>query len=561
MKPAYSYQRFSSTRQKKGDSTRRQNNAALEFCKSHKLTLVDTFRDDGISAFKGKNFSNESALGEFLRLVENGTVQQGSVLVVENMDRLSRQSILPCLAKFSEIISKGVSIGVISQNRIFDVKSVTDNPMELILVLVEFARANNESQTKSTRSKSVIQSKIERVKTGEKIWFGVQKPSWVVSLKDGKFMLDETKVALVRDIFTRYLRGQSCNNIANELNVAKVSTLRNMLNGIWTNSTVAELLRNKNAIGWFGINDQEFDNYFPAIISPADYKKVQTRLDINVKNRGGSKYGLVRNLYKGLAYCAECGQVLELKLGSYRDVKGGLNHYAQYICRGVKQHTGCTNEGRVAVSSVELAIFESVLFKHPRELSKEDTHLDISQLKDLENELAKVQLTIDRLAEMVADGDLQEVGALKDRLKARVKDRDILLKKINIEKNRVNQKTEFPKATSTLFSILPLKKSDQKKNAQWYQDYNCFVENTENRKILKNLMPNIFERITLRFTVDESKPAKTTTDITCNFIGGERITARIIASSSYTIIAQNDPVTKTQNLFRFTNSGRRLPVK
>ena len=167
-----------------------------------------------------------------------------------------------------EIISKGVSIGVISQNRIFDVKSVTDNPMELILVLVEFARANNESQTKSTRSKSVIQSKIERVKTGEKIWFGVQKPSWVVSLKDGKFMLDETKVALVRDIFTRYLRGQSCNNIANELNVAKVSTLRNMLNGIWTNSTVAELLRNKNAIGWFGINDQEFDNYFPAIISP-----------------------------------------------------------------------------------------------------------------------------------------------------------------------------------------------------------------------------------------------------------------------------------------------------
>src|ERR1039458_6490232 len=107
MKPAYSYQRFSSTRQKKGDSTRRQNNAALEFCKSHKLTLVDTFRDDGISAFKGKNFSNESALGEFLRLVENGTVQQGSVLVVENMDRLSRQSILPCLAKFRKSSAKG----------------------------------------------------------------------------------------------------------------------------------------------------------------------------------------------------------------------------------------------------------------------------------------------------------------------------------------------------------------------------------------------------------------------------------------------------------------------
>jgi DNA invertase Pin-like site-specific DNA recombinase len=120
MRSAYSYQQFSSTRQNKGDSSRRQSNAAITFCKAHGLVLVETFRDDGISAFKGKKFPNESALGEFLHLVENDTIKQGSVLVVENMDRLSRQSILPCLAKFSEIISKGVSIGVMSQNRIYD---------------------------------------------------------------------------------------------------------------------------------------------------------------------------------------------------------------------------------------------------------------------------------------------------------------------------------------------------------------------------------------------------------------------------------------------------------
>ena len=103
MRTAYSYQRFSSTKQKKGDSTRRQNNAAAEFCRAHGLVLAETFRDDGVSAFRGKNFSNESALGEFLRLVENGSVKQGSVLVIENMDRLSRQSILPCLSKFTDI--------------------------------------------------------------------------------------------------------------------------------------------------------------------------------------------------------------------------------------------------------------------------------------------------------------------------------------------------------------------------------------------------------------------------------------------------------------------------
>jgi len=103
MRKAYSYQRFSSIKQKGGDSTKRQSGAAAVFCKQHGLTLVDTFTDEGVSGFKGKNFSNESALSQFLKLVENEKVEPGSVLIVENMDRLSRQSILPCLSKFAVV--------------------------------------------------------------------------------------------------------------------------------------------------------------------------------------------------------------------------------------------------------------------------------------------------------------------------------------------------------------------------------------------------------------------------------------------------------------------------
>ena len=180
-------------KQRDGDTTRRQTNAAESFCKLHGLDLVDTFTDAGVSGFKGKNFSNESALSEFLKLVESGTVERGSCLVVENMDRLSRQSILPCMAKFMEIINSGVSVGVISQNKVLDAKSITENPMELMLVLVEFARANNESETKSKRTKSAIAKKLELAKTGERVWFGVHKPSWVVGLKKRKLCLGRRK--------------------------------------------------------------------------------------------------------------------------------------------------------------------------------------------------------------------------------------------------------------------------------------------------------------------------------------------------------------------------------
>jgi DNA invertase Pin-like site-specific DNA recombinase len=205
MKKAYSYQRFSSIKQREGDSLKRQTDAAQVFCKQFGLQLVSTFKDEGISGFKGKNFSNVSALGHFLKLVENGTIEKGSVLVVENMDRLSRQSILPCLSKFIDIINQGVSVGVISQNKILDETSITANPMELMLVLVEFARANNESEAKSIRVKSVIQSKIERVRKGEKVWFGVQKPSWIIGMTDGKFALDKNRIKLVQHIFCSYL--------------------------------------------------------------------------------------------------------------------------------------------------------------------------------------------------------------------------------------------------------------------------------------------------------------------------------------------------------------------
>ncbi|MEI8291602.1 MAG: hypothetical protein WCH99_19210 [Verrucomicrobiota bacterium] len=80
MSAAYSYQRFSSTKQTKGDSTRRQKNAAAKFCKAHGLIPAETICNDGASLFKGKNFSNDSALGVFLRRIENGSVKQESAL-------------------------------------------------------------------------------------------------------------------------------------------------------------------------------------------------------------------------------------------------------------------------------------------------------------------------------------------------------------------------------------------------------------------------------------------------------------------------------------------------
>ncbi|GHE69011.1 hypothetical protein GCM10019059_30840 [Camelimonas fluminis] len=89
---AYSYLRFSTPEQAKGDSFRRQTALAQEYAVRHGLELADlTFHDLGVSAFRGAN-AETGRLGDFKRAVEDELVQPGSYLLVESLDRVSRQA-------------------------------------------------------------------------------------------------------------------------------------------------------------------------------------------------------------------------------------------------------------------------------------------------------------------------------------------------------------------------------------------------------------------------------------------------------------------------------------
>src|SRR5581483_1731511 len=89
----YSYKRFSSAKQGKGDSLRRQTEFAEEVRREHGLPLDDSLdlTDRGVSAWKGNNKAEGSALAEFLRLIQAGRIARGSILAVENIDRISRE--------------------------------------------------------------------------------------------------------------------------------------------------------------------------------------------------------------------------------------------------------------------------------------------------------------------------------------------------------------------------------------------------------------------------------------------------------------------------------------
>lgn len=112
MKPkAYSYLRMSTDLQLKGDSRRRQLEASRAYADAEGLELADDaqLEDIGISAFKGANVQT-GALGQFLAAVKAGSVERGSYLLVESLDRLSREEILPAHTLFLGIVQSGINL-------------------------------------------------------------------------------------------------------------------------------------------------------------------------------------------------------------------------------------------------------------------------------------------------------------------------------------------------------------------------------------------------------------------------------------------------------------------
>lgn len=138
---AYSYIRFSTKDQLKGDSQRRQAEAAANWCKVNGVHLVETYHDLGVSAYRGDN-KETGALSGFLKAVESGRIQRGSILLVESFDRISRENIQKALRLFMNIMEHGVDVVTLTDNRRYS--SVNLDLTDLIIFLTVASRAHGE---------------------------------------------------------------------------------------------------------------------------------------------------------------------------------------------------------------------------------------------------------------------------------------------------------------------------------------------------------------------------------------------------------------------------------
>jgi DNA invertase Pin-like site-specific DNA recombinase len=139
---------------------------AEKYATDHGMILDQTlsFRDLGVSAFRGEN-AREGALRAFPEAIEHNLVPPGSVLLIESLDRLSRDRILPAQSLFLRILEAGVTVVTLGDQRIYSFESLNLNPLDLIVSLVSMMRAFDESDTKSRRIRAAFEAKRNNLST------------------------------------------------------------------------------------------------------------------------------------------------------------------------------------------------------------------------------------------------------------------------------------------------------------------------------------------------------------------------------------------------------------
>ncbi|MBT6717191.1 MAG: recombinase family protein, partial [Nitrospina sp.] len=315
---AYSYLRFSTPEQLKGDSFRRQIELSQKYATKHDLELDDTLtlRDLGVSAFRGRNVS-EGALGVFIEAVDSGQVRKGSYLLVESLDRLSRDKVHQAFTKFSSLLEKDIIIVTLQDDKIYTHKSLTENFADLMISLAIMFRAHEESLTKSKRIKAAWKGKrIQAQKSGKKLT--ARCPAWLKLNKEkDTFEIDKDRAKVIKKIFKMTLDGLGKGVIAKRFNKDDIKTFGKSQS--WHSSYIQKVLDNPAVMGEYQPMKLEttasnrkrlpdgdsLKDYFPTVIPKETYYKAKEIREGRrvVIGRTGKRFS---NLFTGLAICGSC---------------------------------------------------------------------------------------------------------------------------------------------------------------------------------------------------------------------------------------------------------------
>jgi DNA invertase Pin-like site-specific DNA recombinase len=476
---AYSYIRWSSDQQTKGDSFRRQEELAEKICKDKGWILDPLRRDEGVSAYTGENIQSGN-LGAFLRAVQDKRIKTPCILIIETFDRLTRLPPLKAFTLVQTIINEGVTICTANDGREYS-KSSYENLEPLLVSLCQFNVSFQHSESLSRRLKASWVGRRQKA-IEDKFVITRKLPAWIKLPKKAKttdqFVVDEEKANIVRRIYKEYLEGVGTNTIALNLTRDKIKAFETQ--GEWNVSTITKWLSSQTVIGHLEphshfskkkriASGEIIRNYYPAIISEDDFYRAQEYRKKRLIPRGPKRNK--HNLFTGIIKCSRCGGSMSMRTGAV--TKKRTNPYRMLIC-GKARRGGKCKFATVPYLHLEDIILNTVFSSLADSMSFSDNRPE-DKILALNGRIAEKQKKIENITNLIESGD-SSCKTLLSRLKELEKEIDIL----ELERRKI------PKGVDT----------------EWLHELHNSWKPLENNIVNRNRVADILRRIIKSINID-----------------------------------------------------------
>ena len=408
------YIRLSKEDESEGPSQSVQNQESLlrEFVQEHRLTVFDTYVDDGWS---GTNFDRPS----FQRMIADIEAKKVNMVITKDLSRLGRDYIMT--GHYMERYFPEHRVRYISLLDGIDtgVDSTAND-------ITPFRAIMNDMYAKDI-SKKIKSVKRDKQRKGE---FIGGKPVYGYKMhptEKNKIVIDEEVAPIVRRIFALALGGMSCRNIAVLLNREGIPTPATYANlpvakpgpytGLWSSERISEMLQNETYIGNMVQGRSVKISYKSKKClkqDPANWVVVEGtheplvdaesfhRVRMLLNSRKHTRSRTYDFLLKGLIFCHECGYPLAVI--NRKNTRGEDVLY--FVCRTYQRFTKagvctCHSIKEKTVTDVVIARVQEVCrgFLSPEELlpMAREAVEEARKQSSLEAELQALQSRIDSL--------------------------------------------------------------------------------------------------------------------------------------------------------------------
>ncbi len=425
------YARYSSDNQR-GESIDAQIRLIKEFAASNNIIVVEQYVDEAQS---GKRDDRK----QFQQMMSDSKLQNDWQLVlVHKLDRFARNRYDSATYRVALRKHRKYLISVTEQ---FD-----DSPESVILESVIEGMAEYYSKN---LSREVMKGLTENALNG-KFCGGV--PPLGYDIQNSCYIINEFEAQAVSLIYQRFLEGKSYGAIISELNEYGYQTKRK---AFFTKNSIYEILKNEKYVGTFVYNKTEtrdeitgkrsrhryksdediirVENVLPAIISKADFQKVQDIL--NNRKRAYTNHAKEIYLLTGKIKCGICGGSY---VGSRRSNSIGVI-YASYVCNIRQRSSGkrCDNSSisRNWLESIVLETIDAAIMKFDESCINDiykayllDVNkTNLTEQNTVKTKITEVQRQIDRITDVIT---VANSTSLLEKLKSYELHREKLRKRL-----------------------------------------------------------------------------------------------------------------------------------